>query len=307
MQAHILVAIAALVGGMPPGDAVARVQSVPALHGPGRHWIHRVGAGLARFDAEATVAVDANFDGTADASVTLTGPTVVVRSRARALAGRHRSHLDLEIVSMTLTGTLSGFGGLTFRAGDGIANLAADGPLHSPGTSDEIPGDPRRAQDWFDLRFEVDLNGVRLRNPEPFRVGSVIDRLPPIGSTFTSSGPPAVLVTEGGTPVLQIVGATNTIVRPATHACEPGGVDRDDVLLASTTIATRCNCQRSGGYGRRGSPRCNAKVIRTAVRTGLLEPSCGRAVREHAAELGCVRTRVSPDPTLGRGPGTREP
>ncbi len=257
--------------------AGANAGDPPALFGPGPHWIDRVTGGFARFGADATVDLDVTFDGVADLTVPLAGTTEVFRSAAYAVdpiaAGRHRNHLDLEIFSFTLTGELPGVGPLTMHAGDGAGNLVADGPLYSRGSSDEVPGAPRFADDVFDILFRVDLSGIVLHNATPLRVTARIDHLPPVGTRFTFDGPPLPLLNDAGTVVLQIVGAANTAVRPPPRPCDPS--DAGDMTTAATDIATRCHCNR----------RCTARSLRTRTRSGLLNPSCRRTARDAARGL----------------------
>jgi hypothetical protein len=248
----------------------------PALYGPGPHWIDRVTGGRARVAAEATVDLDVNFDGAADLTVALAGTTEVARSAA-AGAGRHRTHVDLEMVAFTLAGELPGVGPISLRAGDGIGNLTADGPLYSAGASDEVPGAPRFADDVFDIRFRVMLpGGVVLHASTPLRVTARIDRLPPVGARFTFTGPPLPLRNAAGTPVLQVVAAANTVVRPAPRPCDPAA-DGADVDAAASEIASRCRCRRA----------CTARTLRTRIRSGLMNPDCRRGARA-AARTRCA-------------------
>ena len=85
-------------------------------------------SGTVTFDAAAVVAIDLNLDGVGDLTLHMTGPTTVFRSAAVATDPAHpghRTHLDLEIVRMTLATP----NGVEFRAGDGAGNFAPDGPL----------------------------------------------------------------------------------------------------------------------------------------------------------------------------------
>jgi hypothetical protein len=185
------------------------------LNGPGPHWIDGVESGTLTFDATATVGLDFDGDGIAESTVTVHGATTVFRSVS--LPGNpaepgHRNHLGLEIVDMALATE-----GISFRAGDGRANLAADGPLSSIGTSDEVPDSPDLAHDVFAVRFEVDVGTLKLHNRDPLTVGAMIDRLPPIGSEFRFDGPPLRLYNEFG-------GPTSLFVTSVTYTpFDPGG------------------------------------------------------------------------------------
>src|SRR5262249_54702777 len=180
-----------------------------ARYGPGPHWIDRVGAGLAVFESSATVSADLDGDGVADLQFTATGPTKVVR-RAASAAGdsAHRSHLDLEIYSMELTGEIPGLGPFRLVVGDGVPNLTRDGPLFSFGSSDEEPN-PRLSHDRFHLLFEVDVLGLVLHNEAPLEVEAIIDRLPPIGAGFHQSRPPVPVVTSTGATILRTTEVVN--------------------------------------------------------------------------------------------------
>lgn len=239
-----------------------------ALWGPGPHWIARVRDGVAMFESRAVVGVDLNGDGQTDLRFDAAGPTEVARS-----AARDRTHLDLEIYSMVLTGTIPQLGPFTLTVGDGVPNLERDGPLYSGGTSDEIPGTPALAHDAFELFFRIEVAGLVLHNATPFRVEADIDRLPPIGSEFRLIGPPVPLVTDDGLPVLAITEAVNRIVRPEPRPCDRSGVDAASSRQALSMVAARCGCV--------GRPRlaCSARVLRGFTRSGILNPRCAKHLR----------------------------
>lgn len=168
------------------------------LNGPGPHWIDEVESGLLTFDAVATVGLDLTGDGVGDSTVTVEGTTTVFRSISvpgNPAEPGHRNHLGLEIVDMVLLAE-----GIRFRAGDGRGNLKPDGPLHSIGTSDEVPGSPETALDLFAVHFEVEVGALRLHNRDPLMVEASIDRLPPIGNEFRFDGPPLTLYNDAGAP-----------------------------------------------------------------------------------------------------------
>jgi len=169
-----------------------------------------VKSGTVTFDAMAVVGVDINRDGVADLTLELSGPTTVFRSAAEPAdpaQPRHRNHLDLEIVSMTLTAPH----GVIFQAGDGVGNFTADGPLFSLGSSQEIAATPELAHDDFAIYFTGELAGLALHNIEPLRMVADIDRLPPVGNTFRLSGPPLPLYTDDGHAAeIQITAVTYT-------------------------------------------------------------------------------------------------
>ena len=104
---------------------------------------------------------------------------------------------------MVLTG-----GGFTIRAGDGIGNLMDDGPspplfmysLYTPGAVHEQAGNNLLADSFFDVFVEIDVPGVPfpLHNTTPLRMSAVIVRIPPYGSTYTSSVLPVSLYDPTG-------------------------------------------------------------------------------------------------------------
>jgi len=271
-------------------DASPPVHATP-LYGPGPHWIDKVTGGYAMFESAAAVGVDLDFDGATDLTVTAAGPTTVFRSGA--LEGDpvgdpgHKNHLDLEIVAMTLTGTIPGLGSFTLAVGDGIGNHAPDGPLHTAGTSDEVPGSPRRALDVFEIRFQLTLerSGIALHNPAPLRVESVIGTLPPIGTEFVMVGPPVLLVDESGGPVLQVTETVNRLVRPPDRECDPEGLDAGAIAAAEAAIASGCEC--IGVSALRPSGRCITQVLSRQVRAGLLNRRCKSSARAQAAQRVC--------------------
>ena len=279
-----LVAVSLLGHASPPVHAAA-------LYGPGQHWIDKVTGGFAMFESAASVGVDINGDGSTDLTVTATGPTTVFRSDA--LEGNpvgdpgHKNHLDLEIVTMTLTGTIPGLGPFTLTVGDGIGNHAPDGPFHTAGTSDEIPGSPRRALDVFEIFFQLSLDqrGIVLHNLVPLRVETVITELPPIGAEFVMVGPPVPLVTEDGTVVLQVTETVNRLVRPPDRECDPDGLDAGAIAAAEVEVASACQCL--GASHPRPSARCMTHTLTRQVRAGLLNMSCKGSARAQAVQSVC--------------------
>lgn len=164
--------------------------------GPGDHWLDGCTSGIDTFSSVATIGLDLNLDNVKDISVVLSGPTSIYRGGpVDAIVGHPRlgnvgtidGHMDVietEIISLTLTG-----GGITVRAGDGTGNLLNDGPLYSPGALQEKPADSFRADSFFDVWFELDTPSGTLHNLQPLRLESTIDRVPPIGFSYTHAIP----------------------------------------------------------------------------------------------------------------------
>jgi hypothetical protein len=282
--------MALVVVGLVSIPALSPVHAA-ALYGPGRHWIDKVTGGLAMFESAASVGVDINGDGSTDLTVTATGPTTIFRSDALAGdpigAPGHRNHLDLEIVTMTLTGIIPGLGPFTLTAGDGIGNQVSDGPLHSAGTSDEVPGSPRRALDVFEISFQLSLDqlGLVLHNPAPLRVETIITALPPIGAQFVMAGPPVPLVTANGAPVLQVTETVNRLERPPDRECDPDGLDTGGIAAAEARISSTCKCVRASHP--RPSSRCMTRALTRQVRAGLLNRRCKGSARAAAVQSAC--------------------
>jgi hypothetical protein len=197
------------------GDTHTPVTEGFPLYGPGPHWIDDVRAGTVTFDAIASVTVDLDGDGGGDLTFELEGATTVYRSDAQDDAppgtALHGPRLDLEIIDLTLAAQ-----GISFRAGDGVGNFAADGPLFSLGSSEEIARRPELAHDDFAIFFAGTIGDLALHNVEPLRMLANIDRLPPIGNVFEMSGPPLPLFDAAGEPsAVQLVAVTYMpIVRP---------------------------------------------------------------------------------------------
>jgi hypothetical protein len=182
------------------------------LYGPGLHWVELVRAGTVRFPAEATVDIDLNGDGVADSTVDASGPTTVARTDARETDADpgHRTHADLEIVELILSAP-----GIVVRAGDGIGNFTADGPLFSIGASDEATRDPRLSDDLFRFFFEIEIGDLTLHNRDPLIIVATIDRLPPIGNLFVNQGDPVALYdAEGNASPISVVSVRYTPSQP---------------------------------------------------------------------------------------------
>lgn len=193
--------------------------------GPGSHWVDGCTSGTDTFPSVATIGIDLNLDNVKDLSVVLSGPTSVYRGNpVDAIFGHpvlgnvgtvdgHMDVIETEIVALTLTG-----GVFTVRAGDGTGNLLNDGPLNSPGAIRELAGNPQRALSFFDVFFELDTPFGTLHNLQPLRLESEIDRVPPIGFSYTHAIPsPIGLFDQQGIERARLVDATHTPVpEPST-------------------------------------------------------------------------------------------
>ena len=152
--------------------------------GPGPHWIDRPPCppGIDRLPSGAKVGIDLDFDCRADASLVLNGPSAVARSGARddsvhypgtrAVDG-HLDVIDTEVVMMHLTNAAAG---ASMRAGVGIGPIPLRPTL---GVIAEEPSDPAIGDSFFDVFFEIEIQGMLLYNQEPLRVKSQVDCIPP--------------------------------------------------------------------------------------------------------------------------------
>ena len=134
--------------------------------------------------------------------------------------------IQTEMVSLLLVGA----SGLTLRAGDGVGNLASDGPLYSPGMITEDPGE-LTATSFFDVFFELSggpLGNMVVRNTTAARMQATIDRVPPDWECVTQGlciyvleNPPVpvVLYDQNDNPIWEgfLIAATHEpIPEPAT-------------------------------------------------------------------------------------------
>src|SRR5713101_1477527 len=113
----------------------------------------------------------------------------------------------------------SGYAAFGARASVGV-DLTFDGAVDfevaMTGTTEVFRGaaratDPRHPRHPNHIDLEIvamhlagelpGLGSIALHNVTPLRVVAVIDRLPPIGSTFTLEGSPVAFVDEAGSPI----------------------------------------------------------------------------------------------------------
>ena len=152
--------------------------------GPGPHWIHQPNCppGADNLPSGAKFGIDLDLDCVADVSVVANGPATILRSGAvddslrfpgtRPVDG-HLDVIDTEIVSMHLTNSSAG---VSLLAGAGLGVI----PLPpSFGAMAEQPATPELADSFFEVFFEVQVNGALLYNQTALRVNSKIDCLPP--------------------------------------------------------------------------------------------------------------------------------
>lgn len=157
-----------------------RASAVPVC-GPGSHWIDSCPAGTDSLsNTSVLVELDeVGGDCVKDLTVTLSGPTEIVRQAASDDSANfpgtrpvdaHLDVIDTEIVSMSLTG-----GSFTLRVG------AGGGPAlsASQGAVAEQSGDPTLGDSFFDVFFEID-DGINLYyNQSALRLEAVIPQYPP--------------------------------------------------------------------------------------------------------------------------------
>lgn len=172
--------------------AFGTLQLRAGTFGPGDHWVDTVTEGTYVMN------VDGDFYttvyGIGASSFVASGQIMVWYDDARdtpdPLDPGHSNHVDVEIVSMNLTGNAPGVGPVALRSGDSVANGMSDGPLFTGGTIIEATDDPSLADSFFDIFFEVEISAYALTifNKQPLQVSGRIDRIPPVGFAYVSLG-----------------------------------------------------------------------------------------------------------------------
>jgi hypothetical protein len=154
--------------------------------------------------------LDMDGDSVEDFTLSLPAPIVIRRGDASdtpdPLDAGHVNHVDIELVSLELTG-----GFFTLRAGDGVANLSSDGPLFSPGAIDEQPGDPALADAFLDVSFEVETPIGTFHSGSPVHLQATIDQYPPVFTVGNLQVIP-LLDDSGGSSSAQVLGFSAHIV-----------------------------------------------------------------------------------------------
>jgi hypothetical protein len=184
--------------------------------GPGPHWMDSIDAGLTSYSVTVNFSLflwdTENQPVWPAIDVTLTGTSVVWRGDASdnigwypfpppASIGTIDGHLDaaaLELVALDLSGDAGALGPVTMHAGDGGAELgwpsggwsSGPPPLFSGGYMIET-GDPTLVDSFFDVFFELDVNGELWRNQTPLRIHAIASQDPMPQVTY-HAGPPGV-------------------------------------------------------------------------------------------------------------------
>ena len=183
--------------------------------------------------------LDCNLPGQLE--LMLSGPVLVNRAAAAdialpstapcpAAANGQNDVIQTEIISMDLTGNVTGFGMVTLRVGAG--NGAGPGAPLPPSKGHivgQVPGDNTKACSFFDVFFEIELPGpLFLYNQEPLVIIDEIDRVPP-QAQYVHLFPPGFCVGLFDSPVqgngnffASLVEAKHkTVPIPVTDNCDP--------------------------------------------------------------------------------------
>jgi hypothetical protein len=210
----------AIVGGL----VLLLAAAVPvgaATYGPKDHWVDIVIEDTHDMEIDGEFTVD--IPGVGSLAFPVTGLMTVWHGDARdtldPLDPGHLNHVDVEMVSMSLTGTVPVVGTATLTSGDGVGNGLSDGPLFTEGDIIEDTGDPAWADSFFDIFFEIELDStvhgnITVFNKDALHVSARIDRIPPVGFTYEYHGGIAIplysTLDPGGDPVAHIPAASFT-------------------------------------------------------------------------------------------------
>ena len=209
----------AIVGGL----VLLLAAAVPvgaATYGPGDHWVDTVTVDTHNMEIDGEFIVDI---GAGPMAFPVTGQMTVWHGDAQdtpdPLDPGHLNHVDVEIVSMSLTGTVPMVGTATLTSGDEAGNGLDDGPLFTEGDIIEDVGDPAWADSFFDIFFEIDLDStvygnITVFNKDALQVSARIDRIPPVGFTYEYHGGSPIplydVLDPDGEPEAYIPGASFT-------------------------------------------------------------------------------------------------
>ncbi|NJO16255.1 MAG: hypothetical protein HC877_11035 [Thioploca sp.] len=152
---------------------------------PNPHWVDTCPSGFDKFPTTGTISIALGWDtnpvmGRTDCShedaegvykITLKGPTWAFRGDGTNSTTPHS--IQTEMYDLEMSGNTP-FGPVTLYAGDGVGNLADDGPiigsLYSPGEIEENSSSPGKANSYFDVKFELHTPMGILHNNLPYRM-----------------------------------------------------------------------------------------------------------------------------------------
>lgn len=218
----------------------AVTRGVDEICPPGPHFVAACPMGGDTFDSVALVELDIDLDNQADEMVLLTGQTTILRGDAVDAilddpllgdVGELDGAFDVlptELVSLALTGD-----GIILTAGDGVADLANDNDLHSPGAIAELPNDPALASSRFEVFFEIETSAGTLHNSDPLPLTTIIDRIYPQGAHALKFRDdltaPLSLFDDAGVERARLLRVVHTRDEPGTY--EFGGLDPGTYLI----------------------------------------------------------------------------
>ena len=262
----------------------ALAQDVPcSACGPGDHWIDTCQTGQDQIaDNGALIGIDTTLDCQADTSLVMMScsgsPLIITRSDPRddsanfpgqSAADSHLDVIDTEIVSLCLTG-----GGLTLVAGLGQGQGGVLG--QSLGTIVESSSDPKTANSFFDVFFEVDLGqGNYAYNQTALRISIDINCVPPQAEYIHPTGCLQLFsspIAGQGTNVANLVSAEHHVYLSAQSTC--------CLTDGQCLLTTQSQCEDQGGTIHPGAD-CS-----TTGACCLSDGTCSVITAECCADLG---------------------
>ena len=154
----------------------------------GLHWVDSCHAGVAQLNVQLTFGVDTDLDAFADHDVLFSGVMEVIYSTPYAFDATQPNHLnkiDVEILSMNLSGASPFVSGWEFKAGIDF------GLASSSGFIIEDASDSAQALNRFDLVFQIENTPYgTLSHPGTLFFDTNISGVPSIGSIFSHTGSP---------------------------------------------------------------------------------------------------------------------